>query len=589
MAEERGIGSILLADCGTVMTKAALLDRVAGQYRLVGQAENPTTLEFPWLDVTVGIQHAVERIGAATGRRFFDETGDLVFPEQVDGDGVDALAPAISASQPLEVVLAGLVRDLSVASLERAAAGTYSLVRAVLSNDGDDGHAADLSDDEKMRVIRDCAPDVVCVAGGVEGGAVATVLELVETAILACALIEDDVRPHVLYAGNSQLRQRVVKMAAGRVELHVVDNVRPTPIEENLLGAQAELDTLYLQGKMGMLQGFDTLSRWSPAPPIPAARGFVRLVQYLWHLGDPSRGVLGVDLGATNTTIAAVFDGHPFLTVRGDLGMAFGGRQLLEKQDPETVLRWLPEPMTYGEARGLLINKEIRPISIPQEPRELWLEQALAREIIRATYGVASPGWQIDGRLPDSDSLLRCDAIVVSGGALIHAPQPGQTALMILDALQPAGITTLVLDAYGMAPALGALAAIKPLAMVEALDCGSLVNLATTVSPIGHARARDTILRANIEYDDGSTFGIDVQYGELEVLPLKLGQQAVLELRPTRNFDVGFGGRGKGGKQQVNGGLVGIIIDARGRPLRLLGDAEQRQQEVRRWLWDIGG
>ena len=131
--------------------------------------------------------------------------------------------------------------------------------------------------------------------------------------------------------------------------------------------------------------------------------------------------------------------------------------------------------------------------------------------------------------------------------------------------------------------------AIKPLAMVEALDCGSLVNLATTVSPIGHARARDTILRANIEYDDGSTFGIDVQYGELEVLPLKLGQQAVLELRPTRNFDVGLGGRGKGGKQRVNGGLVGIIIDARGRPLRLLGDAEQRQQEVRRWLWDIGG
>ena len=586
MGEDRGIGSILLADCGTVMTKAVLLDRVAGQYRFVGQSEHPTTSEYPWLDVTVGIRQAVSRIGALTGRRFFDEAGDLIFPEQVGGDGVDALAPAVSASQPLEVVLAGLVRNLSVASLERAAAGTYSLVQAVLSNDG---HATGIGDDEKMRVIRDCAPDVVCVAGGVEGGAVGPVLELAETVILACALIDENMRPHVLYAGNSQLRQRVVKIAAGRVELHVAANVRPAPNEENLLGAQTELDTLYLQGKMGTLHGFDTLSRWSPARPIPAARGFSRLVRYLWHLGDQSKGVLGIDLGATHSTIAAVFDGHPFLTVRGDAGMTFGGRQLLEQKDPEAVLRWLPEPMTFDEARGLLINKEIRPVSIPQEPRELWLEQALAREMIRATYGIARPGWQVDGKMPDSNSLPACETIVASGSALTHAPQPGQAALMILDGLQPTGITTLVLDAHGLAAALGALAAIKPLAMVEALDNGSLLNLATTVSPVGHARAGDSILQASVEYDDGSAFSIDVHYGELEVLPLKLGQQAVLELRPRRNFDVGLGGPGKGGKQRVNGGLVGIIIDARGRPLRLSDDADDRQQNVRRWLWDIGG
>jgi hypothetical protein len=67
------------------------------------------------------------------------------------------------------------------------------------------------------------------------------------------------------------------------------------------------------------------------------------------------------------------------------------------------------------------------------------------------------------------------------------------------------------------------------------------------------------------------------------------GQQAVLELRPLRHFDVGLGGPGKGGKRRVSGGLAGLIIDARGRPLRLASHAKQRQSQNQQWLWDVGG
>ena len=55
MSEEQHLGSILLTDCGTVMTKAVLLDQVAGQYRFVAQGKAPTTAEYPWSDVTAGI------------------------------------------------------------------------------------------------------------------------------------------------------------------------------------------------------------------------------------------------------------------------------------------------------------------------------------------------------------------------------------------------------------------------------------------------------------------------------------------------------------------------------------------------------
>jgi hypothetical protein len=31
------------------------------------------------------------------------------------------------------------------------------------------------------------------------------------------------------------------------------------------------------------------------------------------------------------------------------------------------------------------------------------------------------------------------------------------------------------------------------------------------------------------------------------------------------------------------------VIDARGRPLELPGDAEQRSQTIYNWLWELGG
>jgi hypothetical protein len=117
------------------------------------------------------------------------------------------------------------------------------------------------------------------------------------------------------------------------------------------------------------------------------------------------------------------------------------------------------------------------------------------------------------------------------------------------------------------------------------------VNLATVVTPVGFARKEDVILRVRIQYEESGALDIEVPYGSLEVLPLPPGQEALLELHPIKRyrFDVGLGGPGKGGKRRVRGGLLGLIIDARGRPLRLPPDPEERQAQMQQWLWDVGG
>ena len=586
MATEQTIGSILAVDCGTVMTKAVLLDRVGGSYRFIARGEAVTTTDAPWYDIATGVQRAIEQIEEITGRVFLGEDGNLITPEKA-GIGVDAFVALVSAAHPLRVLLAGLVRDLSLASAERAAAGTYSIITGIISQDP---NADWMPIEEQIQLIVDRQPEVICIVGGTDGGATVPVSRLVEAAALGCSLVEEEKRPRVLFAGNKALRQRVVSLIGEQTDVRSTGNVRPEPDLENLRGLRSELENLYSQRKLEQMPGGELLEHWGTLPVIPSAKAFSQLVQYLWHLDESPKGVLGIDIGAAHTTVAAVFGGRLYLNIYGELGAVFGGQRLLAGA-AGSVIRWVPSPLELDEAQAMLINRESRPWTVPQEPEELWLEQAVTREVICEALRTAQPGWQPDGAQPYPALIPMFDPILLSGGVIANAPRPGQVALIALDAIQPVGISTLLLDMYGLAPVLGGVARLKPLATVETLDSGSFVNLATVVTPVGVARKGDVILRVRIQYEEGGSLEIEVPYGSLEVLPLPPGQEAVLELRPIRRFrfDVGLGGPGKGGRRRVRGGLVGLIVDARGRPLRLPKDPAERQAQVQQWLWDVGG
>ncbi len=585
MSREQTIGSILIADCGSVLTKAVLLDRVDGTYRFVARGQALTTVEPPWRDISLGVQHAIQQIEGTTGWVLLDERNDLITPQEAGGRGVDAFIAIGSAARPVRVVVAGLVPELSLSSLIRAVSSTYSTVEGVITLAPD----CRMSEEEQVQMILNRQPDVVCIAGGTDGGAAYPVLELVQTATLACSLMGEGKRPGLLFAGNTALRERAVKVVGGQADLRPVDNVLPSLGAENPRGVQEELDALYRERNLVNLPGGELLTRWSTLPVLPTATAFGRLVHYLWFLDQSPKGTLGIDVGAATTTVAAVFDGRLSLTVHSGLGSVYGGRQLLEERGAEAVTRWVPAEMSGDEALGGLLNREIRPGSVPETAEELWLEQALIREAIRETLRTARPGWGPNGAQPYPHLTPLFDPILVSGGCLAGAPRPGQIALMVLDAVEPIGISTLLVDPYGLAPILGAVASLKPLAAVEVLDGGGIVNLATVIAPVGVARKGETVLRLRIHYEEGGTLDVEVAYGSLEVLPLPPGQEAVLELRPRGRFDVGLGGPGKGGKRRVRGGLAGLIVDARGRPLRLGPDPAQRREQVQQWLWDVGG
>jgi hypothetical protein len=181
------------------------------------------------------------------------------------------------------------------------------------------------------------------------------------------------------------------------------------------------------------------------------------------------------------------------------------------------------------------------------------------------------------------------EPILASGGPLARCPRPGYTVLVLLDSLQPSGVSTLVLDPYSLMPAMGAAASVLPMASVQVLESGSFVSLATVVSPVGQGRFGRPVLRLRLERDDGGeAVEGEVRLGQMVTIPLGQGQHAKLTLRPERGFDVGFGGNGKAGILRVAGGAIGVVIDARGRPLRLPVDPARRIEMVQKWMWDLG-
>lgn len=588
MTEDYGFyESILALDCGCTTTQALLIDQVEGIYRLVGRTEAPSTLEPPWTDLMASVRQAIRELSEMTGLRLLNEQGTLISPQQYAG-GVDAIVIVCSAAEPLKLVLAGVMGDISLSSARRAISKTYAVVEGLISLDGqgNSAHSTNNNIQGQIDLIQKLGPEAIVIVGGIDGGAARPVLQAVEASAIGSFMIAQGDRPTIVFAGNTELRTQVAEIVGAEAELRSVDNVRPSLELENLTPLQAEIEGLYRESKMERLPGFGTLSSWTPVKVLPSAKAFACTIQYLAE--SDGINVMGVDVGGGSATLAAVVDERPDMVVRGDLGLSYSAPRILDHVPLEAIRRWLPFEMEEVEIRNILHNKAMRYRTLPQTRQELLLEQALAREILRLMVGNMLHTWTGVPSQLYPDLLPKLHLIVGSGGLLANTPTYAQAALIMLDALQPIGVTGIALDKLRMVAPLAAAAMISPVAAAQVLERDALLNLGTVVAPIGTSREGDLALSFKIDYEDGRSLQVEVPFGSLEVIPLPTDQTATLELRPSRHFDVGLGTKGQAGMTRVEGGIIGIIIDARGRPLPTADDPEIQRQKIQRWLWDMG-
>jgi hypothetical protein len=391
-----------------------------------------------------------------------------------------------------------------------------------------------------------------------------------------------------LFVGNADLQQRVTDLLGRVSTVRVAPNIQPELGREQIALARAELSHVYEDIRLEQVGGFAQLAQWTGGRIYPTAHAQGTYARFLSRQAAGQRGVLSVDVGSSATSVAAAWHGDLRLNVQTNLGVGAGAAGALGDSPADQVTRWMPTAISDDAFREFVWEKTTHPATVPADPAELWLELALARQAIRQSVRRARPDWPAEAPAARPD-LLPWFSLIVGGGAVLgHAPRPGLAALVLLDALQPCGVIRLMIDAYHLLPALGAAAITHPLLTAQVHDSAALLDLGTVVGLIGRGRLGEPACSVKLSEDGGSETQADVAFGTLAVLPLAPGHSGKLSIRPRPGYNAGFG-LGRGRSLTVQGGVLGVIVDARGRPVALPRPAEQRQELVKQWTWKMGG
>jgi hypothetical protein len=310
-----------------------------------------------------------------------------------------------------------------------------------------------------------------------------------------------------------------------------------------------------------------------------------------------------VDIGGATTDVFSVFEGNFNRTVSANLGMSYSISNVLAEAGLANIMRWVPFTIDEQTLRNRIKNKMVRPTTIPQTLDELQIEHAIAREALRLalihhkSLATALKGIQQERTISDVFEqqqsgktlidMLKLDLIVGSGGILSHAPRRVQSMLMMVDAYEPLGVTRLSVDSIFMMPHLGVLSTIDEKAATDVFVRDCMVYLGTCVAPIGQGKDGERCADYVITFPDGRVDKGTLSFGDLQLIPLAGDQKASIMVQPVKQVNLGAGA-GVAVTREVQGGVVGLLFDGRGRPLQLPTDHAARVAALTKWYSAVG-
>jgi uncharacterized protein (TIGR01319 family) len=585
---------ILVTDVGSTTTKARFFSNESGEWRFVVAGEAPTTVEAPYEDVTMGVQNAVREVEELTGHKILAPDGSGMVVPCEGKVGVDLYCTTSSAGGGLQMMVGGFIQKITAESANRAALGAGAIVMDVFAED--DGRAPY----QKIRRIRSLRPDMILVAGGTDGGDKEHVIQLIELIKAADPKPRLGVSYHLplVYAGNKDVRPSVKYILSENFALEIVDNIRPVLEEENTEPARRAVHELFMEHVMSHAPGYPKLMDWTDVDIMPTPAGEGMAIQLI--ADRFKKNTIGVGLGGATTNIYSIVDRRFVRSVSANLGMSYSICNVMKESGIENIIRWLPFERDVEDIGRRLSNKMIRPTTIPQTLEELIIEHSVAREALRlgmlhhksiATRlkGARLGAGILRGSIWDQElaetyiDMMNIEVLAGTGGLLSHAPDRIQSMTILTDAWQPEGVTWLFQDSVFMMPHLGVLSTVHADAAWNVFDKDCLVRLGTVIAPTGTGSKGTKVMDIEMEMPDGSTLSESVNFGEVKRIRLQEGEMVDAMIHPSRNFDVGME-KGHELRAEIMGGIGGVILDGRGRPMELPAEVGERLNSLRSWF-----
>jgi len=343
--------NVLVAEIGSTTTVVNAFNGIGtGNPAFAGQGQAPTTVLEG--DVTIGLKGAIE---------------DLKKNLQTDTLTWDDMLATSSAAGGLKMTVHGLVYDMTVRAAKEAALGAGGIIKMITS-----GRLRKTD----LKKIKEIAPNIILVAGGVDYGERDTALYNMEM-ILSMGL-----KIPVIYAGNIENQEEVRLMCEeADNRLYIVENVYP------------KIDTLVVEPTRKIIQdafeehiihapGMTKVREWVKGPIIPTPGAVMEAARVLKEeIGD----LIVFDVGGATTDLHSVTEGSSEInsilispepeakrTVEGDLGVYVNVSHIVEKIGMDNLKKEFPD------AEELLINYK----PIPITHREKLFVERLTKEAV---------------------------------------------------------------------------------------------------------------------------------------------------------------------------------------------------------------
>lgn len=385
----------LVAEIGSTTTSVTAFDGLAGwpdtEPVLLGQGVAPTSVAEG--DVGIGLAAAREALEAKTG----------------------PLEPGVtlatsSAAGGLRMTVHGLTQKMTAMAAREAALGAGAVVKH---------QTAGMLRDHDLAEVEAVRPNLVLLAGGVDGGDTETVLAN------ARALTRIAARPVVVYGGNSAVADeaRAILEDAG-FRVRVTSNVYPGVDELDIVPARHAIHDAF-EEHIVHAPGMERIGEFVTGRILPTPGAVLVAAE---ALADALGDLVVVDVGGATTDVHSVTDGSPEIaaistdpqprakrTVEGDLGTFVSAEHTAaligEGERPSPLPPAIPFTPAEFEAAALLARAAT--------------VTAVTRHAGRLAHLYTPKGRQTVARGRD---LTACRLVIGTGGALVRLPG-GEAAL----------------------------------------------------------------------------------------------------------------------------------------------------------------
>jgi hypothetical protein len=435
------------------------------------------------------------------------------------GARTDASDLRVLTGAPLRLALLVGEDPASLAAARAAALGACADVVVTLSV------AQRASFVDRAEALRDARPDAVLVVAGTRdtGG----IVDLIEALRAGCGGQAE--APAILVAADERARGRIAASAA------------PLAIE----AIPGPLTARAREAIVARLRGIrrssgDVVLRdeaiESAARSLAAATG---------------RATLVVDVSGASTSLAFAGPLGLVSAVHSHQGVGAGADRVVARTGLEHVRRWIPWAIDAPALLERVFNRARWPDAIPPSALTLAIEMSLAREAIAQLLNEA-------GRAGIDVAAMRSTAVIACTGRLARLPRPAQTVLAAVDAVAPDGAPIVSREKRDALVAAGAIAS------------RSSADVAATLEPLALVATLRPKRSMSVTVSDGNGETTErVARGAFFLMPTT----GPAELRVT----------GINEATRTPPLALGIVIDARGRPLELPPRDAERLPALARW------